>query len=151
MPDQRKIYLLGKPNLTPEEQDDLEEIGEAIAACGQQLITAQVNVGTSLAVATGYIKAGGKPEYFEPGLVPDDRNILIIADEAFHDRIAQRVPDWKARGWLMIFDVHRLNIETLKYMADHGITLRKDGDGEVNGAGGGDITEGGPSPTPPRG
>lgn len=128
-----RIYVLGKLTLTNEEREDIEELGQVIAIVGSQLVTADIAIGTPAAVAAGYLRQGGTPEFITNGIIPDSRNLIILADQDFHDRVAQRVPDWKDRGWLMIFDIHRLNIEVLKYLADKGLSLPSRGGGQVGG------------------
>lgn len=128
MPDKRKIYVLGITQLDEDEDEAVRDLGQGIALTGKQLVTAKGLTGVAQAAAWGFHHAGGgDAEWISTGTIPASRDVIIIGDHSYHQRVRDRVPDVEERGWLFVRreDLFQFHLDTLKALAEKGVHLPK--------------------------
>ena len=102
VPGTKTISVLGKADVSEHEALLLAKIGAAIALRGHLLALAAAP-GTAMAVRTGYLAAHPQGQVLPLTGVPDGATIVVL-DETYEQRLTQRLPDWRERGWIVIPD-----------------------------------------------
>lgn len=123
MTNAKPVVILGRTDITKDEDDALREIGQALRVLGRDLHTSRAQ-GTAAAVAAGYAFAGGKPTY---GVGPpsDAFDYIVFGDRDYIDRLREKIPDLDDRDWFILsgdqlFEAHHL---FLTILSEKGLTL----------------------------
>lgn len=137
MDEPKTVVILGCTTIDADADEMFRDIGSIIYRHGKQLVTTRTK-GVADAVAAGFRLAGGIPAYLaEGGDAPDHDRVLVFADNAFKERLDDRVPDWDTRGWL-VYVTHFQWFEFYYALGEFSTTLLnppKDGSGEMVGQG----------------
>ena len=128
----RKLYVLGSTKLDEDQREAIQDFGQAIFLTDRQLVTAEGVAGVAATVAEAYTAMGGTVEYITKGEVPDSKDVVILANEDYANRVKNKVGDWAAHGWLFVVGDEALNqfhMDLLKNLSDKDITLQRYGGG----------------------
>lgn len=112
------IVVIGISKLDKEQDEAVRDIGRAIAHVGKQLVTTKAP-GVASAAAAGFKLAGHRATFLQQGEVPPkEAEVVVIADNDFLTKLAERLPDYTDRGWVIVhtndlFDFHLKLLQVL--------------------------------------
>ena len=119
------IVVIGFSPLTPDEDEVLRDLGRAIGHVGKQLVTTKAP-GVASAVTAGFKLAGHSARYLKKGEEPEaSADVVVIADNEFLTKLAERVPDYQDKDWLVVHrnDIFDFHLKMLQVLSEQGRPL----------------------------
>lgn len=104
----RDILVIGKTQLTDEEEDLVHSLGFLIGLSGNPLHTTK-SKGTAQAVAAGYRTNGLQPHTHAAKLRDVDAHTVVVLDDDFQKRLDKAFPEWTSKDWDLLDNLDTLH------------------------------------------